>query len=384
MKSHDHPIYQLGEFQMDPSNRLLTKGKSVILINDRAFDVLMVLLRNAGRIVTREEFLESVWRDVTVEPGNLDQSIFALRKALSDTSEPRRYIKTVPRRGFLFLPSVIVIDEKSVLPGTLSSHSAAQQSGSDISVAPERADEIRQIDVTHKWHVAVSCALYALLYALAIPLEVAYRWDRFSATAPKVALLVFLWVLVTSVGGLVLDRKLTSHGRNSGLIGSIVVFLMAAALLFGALSFFLPTFPITESTFQTYPAQAAYLKDMCYFLVLALIFLVVPYHFVAAVENEIKRGKRPPKRDERAIAPAGTPYLRPWALAVLLVMLLPISLYMSARLLDNLKPALYMNLFVELVYLRALLYFGLGMECLVWYQGALNEIKREGMRSEQA
>jgi len=58
------------------------------------------------------------------------------------------------------------------------------------------------------------------------------------------------------------------------------------------------------------------------------------------------------------------------------------SVAMTARLLDNLKPNPYQNLFVQLVYLRGLLFFGLGIECLAWYRNALNEIKSEYSRLE--
>jgi len=390
MDSSLHTTYQFGEFFLSASKRLLFKGQDVIRINDRAFDVLTMLVRNAGRVVTRDEFFESVWRDVTVEPGNLDQSIFALRKALSDTLEPRRYIKTVPRRGFLFLASVTVIDESSILFPTPTSEVTTQRDEPVIAVPPpiEHANEIRLIGGAHVWHAVISCTLYAMLYAFAVPLEVAYRWETYGETAKKVAVVVFLWVLVTSLGGLVLNQKLTSRNRSGGLISLIIVFLVAAILLFGALSFFLPVFPITEATFQTYPAQAAYLKDMSYFLGLVLIFLVMPYHFIVAIENEVKRGKHRQvlavlTSPEHGVSPRGAPYPRFWALALLLLAFLPISLYMTARLLDNLRPSPHMNLFTELVYLRALLSFGLGAECLFWYQRALNEVKRECAATEQ-
>lgn len=131
MNSEVHYVHQFGDFTLNASKRLLFKGQDVIPLNDRAFDVLMILIRNPGRVIPREEFFESVWRDVSVEPGNLDQSIFALRKALGDTSEPRRYIKTVPRRGFLFLENVTRTEEKSTMPGASATSVIIGQSKSE-------------------------------------------------------------------------------------------------------------------------------------------------------------------------------------------------------------------------------------------------------------
>jgi hypothetical protein len=60
-----------------------------------------------------------------------------------------------------------------------------------------------------------------------------------------------------------------------------------------------------------------------------------------------------------------------WVLVGFLVVLAIASLAMTAHLLDNLKFGPYSNLFTQLVYLRGILYFGLGIECLLWYRGAL-------------
>lgn len=56
---------------------------------------------------------------------------------------------------------------------------------------------------------------------------------------------------------------------------------------------------------------------------------------------------------------------------------------MTSRLLDHLKPGPHMNLFTQLVYLRGIVYFVLGIESLIWYYRAIDEIKRECLRSEQ-
>jgi len=76
-----------------------------------------------------------------------------------------------------------------------------------------------------------------------------------------------------------------------------------------------------------------------------------------------------------AALPRGTIYPRFWVLVLLLLMFAVVSIWMAAHLFDNLKPGPYRNLFTQLVYLRGILYFGLGVECLAWYYIALNNLK---------
>ena len=265
-----------------------------------------------------------------------------------------------------------VVDEQ-----TLDVGQVAREEGGQDACAPSRSSPS-----VHLGHVLISCALYATLYAVSVFLEVAYEFDRFEGMAWKIAPIVFAWMTISSVVGLAADRKLTSRNGVSGLLASTAIFFMAAAVVFMALTRFLPSFPITQSTLQSYPAQAAYLKDMSYFIVLAFCFLIVPFHFIVSAERHIERGQsdeilRLLTGNKLSASPRGTIYPHFWALASLLVVLAAFSLVMTSRLLDHLKPGPYMNLFTQLVYLRGILYFALGIECLIWYYRAIDEIKRE-------
>src|SRR5207237_3770114 len=117
-------------------------------------------------------------------------------------------------------------------------------------------------------------------------------------------------------------------------------------------------------------------------LVLALLFLIIPFHFVTAMEHEMREGHPRSVLDtltarKLAVPPSGTIYLRFGHLALVLLMFAVMSIAMTAHLLDNLKPGTYRNLFTQLVYLRGILYFGLGVECLAWYYNALSGLKRD-------
>src|SRR5580658_5407437 len=100
-------LYRFEGFEMDPANRLVTGAGKPLAIPARAFDLLFYMVRNAERLLTKEELMKSVWGDAFVEEGNLTQSVFLLRKALS-ASQPtdNKLIVTVPGRGYRFVARV--------------------------------------------------------------------------------------------------------------------------------------------------------------------------------------------------------------------------------------------------------------------------------------
>jgi len=84
---------------------LLRDGQPVTL-PPKDLETLLVLVERAGHIVEKEELLEKVWPGVFVEEGNLARHIFNLRQVLGDTEDGRKYIETIPRRGYRFVAAV--------------------------------------------------------------------------------------------------------------------------------------------------------------------------------------------------------------------------------------------------------------------------------------
>ncbi len=95
--------YEFGPFRVDVAERVLTKGQQVIPLTPKAFDTLVVLVRNSGHVVEKDALLKEVWPDTFVEEGVLAVNVAAIRKALSDGEEGPSYIETVPRRGYRFI-----------------------------------------------------------------------------------------------------------------------------------------------------------------------------------------------------------------------------------------------------------------------------------------
>jgi pimeloyl-ACP methyl ester carboxylesterase/DNA-binding winged helix-turn-helix (wHTH) protein len=96
------PKYVFGNYLFDVDERRLLRDKQEIRLRGKLFDTLRVLIENAGKLVRKDAFMESVWPDSVVEDNNLDYCISQLRKLF----HPAKYIETVPRHGYRFVAEV--------------------------------------------------------------------------------------------------------------------------------------------------------------------------------------------------------------------------------------------------------------------------------------
>ncbi|MGA2430235.1 MAG: transcriptional regulator, partial [Candidatus Acidiferrum sp.] len=99
-------LYRFESYLLDERKRALSQGGSPVLLTPKAFDVLLFLVRNPNRLITKEELISAVWAGSFVEDGNLTQNIFLLRKALAQKSEDSGLILTIPRKGYQFAADV--------------------------------------------------------------------------------------------------------------------------------------------------------------------------------------------------------------------------------------------------------------------------------------
>src|SRR5260370_16551068 len=91
------------EFALDVGERRLLRGTETVRLSPKAWDVLAVLVRQSGRLVTKDELLAHVWPESFVEEGILNVHVAALRKALGDDTRPPAYIETLVRSGYRFI-----------------------------------------------------------------------------------------------------------------------------------------------------------------------------------------------------------------------------------------------------------------------------------------
>ncbi|MGO9087365.1 MAG: winged helix-turn-helix domain-containing protein [Terriglobales bacterium] len=104
MSVGDRHLYEFGPYRVDPDERLLLRENQPIPLQPKAFETLLVLIRNSQKVVLKDDLMKSVWPDSFVEESNLSQNIFVLRKALGEAGG--RYIVTVPGRGYRFVGEV--------------------------------------------------------------------------------------------------------------------------------------------------------------------------------------------------------------------------------------------------------------------------------------
>ena len=100
-------FYEFGGFQLDVEKRRLWRGEELISLTPKEFELLLILVENAGRVLEKDELHERIWKDTFVEDGTLTRNISWLRKKLGDGNESgNKLIETYPKRGYRFLPEV--------------------------------------------------------------------------------------------------------------------------------------------------------------------------------------------------------------------------------------------------------------------------------------
>ena len=104
----------LGPWRYTPETGELEKCQQLHRLEPVVADVLSILLDNAGRVVSRDRILESVWKDRVVVDESVSRAISRIRSVLGDTKKPYRYIETLPKRGYrLKLP----LPDDTMCPG---------------------------------------------------------------------------------------------------------------------------------------------------------------------------------------------------------------------------------------------------------------------------
>ena len=129
MQSHSCDRVQFDRFVLGGT---LRKGAERLNLRPKSFEVLCHLVRNAGRIVGKDELLEGVWPHVHVTEDSLTRCISEVRTALDDTDQ--KIIETVPKRGYIFLAPVIPIGLGDGVPQPVVATAAADNVTPSIAV----------------------------------------------------------------------------------------------------------------------------------------------------------------------------------------------------------------------------------------------------------
>jgi TolB-like protein len=123
-------------FTLDPDRRELLRGTDVVSVEPQVFDLLLYLIRNCERVVSRDDLLAAVWAGRVVSESALSTRINAARVALGDDGETQRFIKTLPRKGLRFVASVE--EDPGRLAPAIAARARIQDSGRSGETEPSR------------------------------------------------------------------------------------------------------------------------------------------------------------------------------------------------------------------------------------------------------
>jgi TolB-like protein/DNA-binding winged helix-turn-helix (wHTH) protein/tetratricopeptide (TPR) repeat protein len=126
---NQHPVYRFDDFVVDPETWRLSRAGQEIHLKPVVLELLIYLIANRGRLVTRQELMDTVWGDTVISESALTKAAGRLRHALGDDSATHRYLETVRSRGYRFVAEVEEIE---------------RQDGSDSAPGMTRARTVRR------------------------------------------------------------------------------------------------------------------------------------------------------------------------------------------------------------------------------------------------
>jgi len=115
----EHPtthFYAFDSFVVDAGKSVLSRDGQSVPLTPKAFEILLVLVRNPGRVLKKEELIEEVWPDAFVDENNLPRNISSLRKALGEGPAEHKYIVTLPGQGYRFVAEVRQLESPNGAP----------------------------------------------------------------------------------------------------------------------------------------------------------------------------------------------------------------------------------------------------------------------------
>jgi len=181
-------IFQFEKFRVDALTRTLRREQEIVTLNRRAFDVLLYLVQNPGRLLTRDELLKNVWPDTFVDENSLAQSISALRRALEEKPGDNNYVVTLPGRGYQFVsPVQVVAQENSTVIADAATDASRgpggllfEQQTIRTSVVTTEEKELLSLPISKNHAVS----LVALLVVAATSVAGVYAWKKSHHTPP--------------------------------------------------------------------------------------------------------------------------------------------------------------------------------------------------------
>jgi len=127
MSSPNMKGLRVGEWRVDPALDEISKDGATVKLEPRAMRLLLCLVERSGQVVSVEQLLDEVWKDVVVTPNSVYQAVATLRRILGDNTKEPTYIANVLRRGYRLLAPVQWVDAAPELPGNPEANEGASK-----------------------------------------------------------------------------------------------------------------------------------------------------------------------------------------------------------------------------------------------------------------
>ena len=168
-------LYEFGPFRVDPEKQVLLREDQPVPVTPKTFETLLILVRHSREVVSKDDLMKELWPDSFVEESNLSQNIFMLRKALGETPEDRRFIVTLPGKGYRFVAEVRTITQDGA-DVIIASHSREQLVVQQATNVPAASLALSASpDRRFSWKYAVAIGLAVVLMTVGIVLFVHKR-----------------------------------------------------------------------------------------------------------------------------------------------------------------------------------------------------------------
>lgn len=185
INDHTKASFVFGPFRLEPATQRLFKNEQHLPLPRKRFEILLLLIENAGRLLSKEEILQSIWPNQFIEEANLTQHIYVLRRMIEEDSKNPSYIITVPGSGYLFSATV----ERVKLPPQIT---LVQSLPDDRSEQPNVRSEMPQpagltsADPASRqsWRSRLGTGLVGLL--IVVMMAGGYIWWRADRRRPSI------------------------------------------------------------------------------------------------------------------------------------------------------------------------------------------------------
>ena len=167
-------LWEFGEFRLDVRRKVLWHRDATVSMPLKQLELLSMLVRHRGELVTKDEIIEEIWKDSFVEESNLSRHIYLLRKTLREHGADDELIENLPRRGYRFTGDARTLDDGEIVVEKLTSTRTRIEVRE--SVAP----------TTSKTSVRPRPALLAVLATVVVTLSVYVAFRSFGTNATTV------------------------------------------------------------------------------------------------------------------------------------------------------------------------------------------------------